>query len=269
MRNKYRRLTVTILAVFAGASILVACTPKIQPVSEFSGSASLVDDAFRTSDGIDLPLRVWLPDAVASDAPLRAVILALHGFTDHSGSFQSPAAYLKRSGIAVYAYDQRGSGGAPHPGVWPGIDAPLGEAQSALRLLRARHPETPLFLMGDSMGGAIAMMVMAEGQEGLVDGAILVSPALVGWRVASAWEAFGLRVAAHVVPWFEVSTDGLDNDLSDNESMLRARITARRCGERCPIAGGDSSLAWIYRSLWLIPISRGLSQTQWYRRLRI
>ena len=76
--------------------------------------------------------------------------------------------------------------------------------------------------MGDSMGGAIAMMVMAEGQEGLVDGAILVSPALVGWRVASAWEAFGLRVAAHVVPWFEVSTDGLDNDLSDNESMLRA-----------------------------------------------
>ena len=220
MRNKYRGLTATILAVFAGAFLLAACTPRVQPVLEFSDPTSLVDDAFRTSDGIELPLRVWSPDAAADDAPLRAVVLALHGFTDHSGSFESPATYLKLRGIAVYAYDQRGSGGAPHPGIWPGIDAVRRDARSALRLLRARHPEMPLFLMGHSMGGAVAMMELAEGPEGLVDGAILVSPALLGWRAVPAWKAFGLRVAAHVAPWIEVST--VDKSISDNEAMLRA-----------------------------------------------
>ena len=222
VRNKYRGLTATILAVFAGAFVLAACTPRVQPVSEFSGPASFVGDALRTSDGIELPMRVWSPDAAASDTPLRAVVLALHGFNDYSGSFQSPAAYLKRRGIAVYAYDQRGYGGAPHRGVWPDTDALRQDAQSALRLLRARHPEMPLLLMGHSMGGAVAMMVLAEGPEGLVDGAILVSPGLLGWRAAPAWKAFALRVGAHVVPWIEVSTDGLDYNISDNEAMLLA-----------------------------------------------
>ena len=116
MRNTDRRLTAAVLAVFAGALLLVACTPRVQLVSEFSGAASFAGDSLHTADGIELPMRVWSSDAAASDAPLRAVVLALHGFNDYSGSFQSPAAYLKRRGIAVYAYDQRGFGGAPHRG---------------------------------------------------------------------------------------------------------------------------------------------------------
>ena len=220
MRSTGRCSKTVHFGVVTVAMLLAACAPKVQPVTVASGSASLSDDALRTSDGIELPLRVWSPDTAASDAPLRAVVLALHGFTDYSGSFESPATYFRRRGIAVYAYDQRGSGGAPYRGIWPGIDAVRRDARSALELLRARHPDTPLFLMGHSMGGAVAMVVLAEAPVGLVDGAILVSPGLLGWRAAPAWKAFVLRVAAHVAPWVEVST--VDNSISDNEAMLRA-----------------------------------------------
>jgi acylglycerol lipase len=73
------------------------------------------DSAFIAADGARLPLRHWLPDG-----PVKAVILALHGFGDYSHGFSMPATRWAARGIATFAYDQRGFGGAPGRGLWAG-----------------------------------------------------------------------------------------------------------------------------------------------------
>src|SRR6266550_3792005 len=69
--------------------------------------ARFTDSGFIAADGVGLPLRKWLPKH-----EVKAVILALHGFNDYSNAFTMPAPLWAERGIASYAYDQRGFGGA-------------------------------------------------------------------------------------------------------------------------------------------------------------
>ena len=110
-------------------------------------------------------MRVW-----SSDAPPRAVVLALHGFNDYSKSFEAPAAAWRKAGIAVYAYDQRGFGAAPHHGLWPGVAAMTGDLAVASRLLRARYPGTPLYLLGESMGASVILAAYGGADRPDADG---------------------------------------------------------------------------------------------------
>ncbi|MEJ0071172.1 MAG: alpha/beta fold hydrolase [Pseudomonadota bacterium] len=69
-----------------------------------------------------------------------------------------PARPGARHGIATYAYDQRGFGGAPDRGRWAGTPQLAADVASAAALLRGRYPGVPLYLLGESMGGAVAIL---------------------------------------------------------------------------------------------------------------
>src|SRR4051812_9200487 len=98
------------------ALLLVAaagCTPALQRSGAVTAPPALTAGALVTPDGEKLPLRAWLPDR-----PPGAVIVALHGFNDYSNAFDAPGRFWAARGIATYAYDQRGFGGAPARGIW-------------------------------------------------------------------------------------------------------------------------------------------------------
>jgi alpha-beta hydrolase superfamily lysophospholipase len=184
--------------------------------------ARLTQDAMIAADGAVLPLRRWLPEGEP-----RAVMLALHGFNDYSNAFALPAPDLTAHGIAVYAYDQRGFGKAPDPGGWAGAAAMSDDAMTALRLLAKRYPKTPLFLLGESMGGAVAMLTVTRPDMHAADapklaGTILVAPAVWARRRMTLLERSALWVASHIVPWLPVNGSGLNIWPSDNVEMLRA-----------------------------------------------
>jgi alpha-beta hydrolase superfamily lysophospholipase len=182
--------------------------------------AHFTDRAFVTADGRLLPLREWLP----RDGP-KAVILALHGFNDYSHAFAAPAAEWVKDGIATYAYDQRGFGAAPARGRWPGSAVLAADAAAASRILRRRYPGVPLYLLGESMGAAVAVVAMT-GAEGNpipdVDGVILVAPAVWGRAVMDFVPRAALWVAVRVMPGLELTGRGLHRMPSDNIAMLRA-----------------------------------------------
>ncbi|MDA1311095.1 MAG: alpha/beta hydrolase, partial [Proteobacteria bacterium] len=86
-------------------------------------------------DGARLPLSRWLPAK-----PARAAVIAVHGFNDHAGAFADLGPALSRAGIAVYAYDQRGFGGAPGRGLWAGPASMGRDLAEVARLVRTAHP---------------------------------------------------------------------------------------------------------------------------------
>jgi alpha-beta hydrolase superfamily lysophospholipase len=201
------------------AAVLGACAPLVRAPGPPINRPLLTDSGFHTADGEILPVKSWKP---AGGEP-KAVIVALHGFNDYSNFFEAPGTFLAERGILTYAYDQRGFGAAPGHGLWPGIKALGDDLGTFAGLVRDRHPGTPLFLLGDSMGGAVILVAAGNGSGGLdVDGAILTAPAVWG-RITMPWyQRLGLWISVHIMPSVTVTGQSLNIKPSDNIEMLRA-----------------------------------------------
>lgn len=208
---------VLLLAGLLLAGLLqAACAPRLAPPGPGATEPLLAAETVVAADGLALPLRSWLPDGEPS-----AVMLALHGFNDYSRAFEEPARYWAKRGIAVYAYDQRGFGEAPHTGLWPGYQALLDDLQAVAGLLAARHPGKPLYLLGESMGAAVIIAAAAEQRPLPAAGLILTAPAVWGRQAMPFYQRWTLWLAERLVPGMTVTGRGLDIQASDNIEMLR------------------------------------------------
>ncbi len=177
-------------------------------------TAALSGDKYVAADGTALPLRVWNAEA----GPPKAVILGLHGWGDYRNAFEDPAAIWAKDGITTYAYDQRGFGGSPTRGRWAGTDALVDDARAMVGLLRQKYPDVPLYLAGESMGGAVAMVAADRGVE--TDGLILLAPA-VRSRASFGPVASGLMsFFVHIIPWMPDGPTSIDYQPTDNPKTL-------------------------------------------------
>jgi alpha-beta hydrolase superfamily lysophospholipase len=199
---------------------LAGCAPGLQPPPAGGRAPTEIGaGTFRAADGTEFPMRSWLPD----DGKPRAIIVALHGFGDYSVAFRSPAAFWAARGIATFAYDQRGFGGSPHVFHWAGAETMADDAKSVVGALRRRYPRTPVYLLGESMGGSVAIVATAESHPAEIDGLILVSPAVWEHNLMGSFERSALWLAGLAAPglWLEPPR-GLGIHPSDNIEMLRA-----------------------------------------------
>lgn len=195
------------------------CAPIIKTPGADRIEPRLDAQAIVTADDERLPLRVWMPP---DGVPLKAVVVAVHGLNDYSHAFEGPGIYLSAKGIGVYAYDQRGFGQGPWPGYWAGGEAMVADFATALRLVAARYPGIPLYAMGESMGGAVAILTMTGDNPPPVAGVILSAPAVWGRDDMTILERGALWLTWHVAPWMTFSGSGLNVRPSDNIEMLRA-----------------------------------------------
>jgi len=229
-------------ALVAPLLLLATCQPTASPEISFagftpprpeagaSGPARFTDGAFIADDGALLPLRKWLPRG-----PVAAVVLALHGFGDYSHAFEMPGRLWAPRGIATYAFDQRGFGGAPGHGVWAGGERLVADAITASRILRQAYPGRPLYLFGESMGGAVAMLAASGERRGDVagpsampvaeaeaDGLILSAPAVWARETMDLLPKLLLFAGVRLFPDMVLTGRGLRILASDNLPMLRA-----------------------------------------------
>jgi alpha-beta hydrolase superfamily lysophospholipase len=192
--------------------------PEPPPLPRFT------DAGFIAADGQVLPLRKWLPTGDRG-REVKAVILALHGFNDYSNAFDGAGEAWARHGIATFAYDQRGFGAAPNRGFWAGRTALAADAATAAQILRRLYPRIPLYLLGESMGGAVAAVAMT-GESGTpvpdVDGIILTAPAVWGRATMGLLPRLALWAGVRLMPGLTLSGRGIEIRPSDNIAMLRA-----------------------------------------------
>jgi len=199
-------------------ALVSACAkPELLDSGPAIGVSSLNDTEYTTADGERLQVSRW-----AASSP-RAVFVAVHGFNEYAGSFQLPGPWFSRQGISVYAYDQRGfgRGDAARLGKWAGGDVMARDLSGFVRLVRRQHPGVPLYVVGTSMGGAVAMKASVD--HGLAaDGLVLVAPAIWGWRSMNPILKSALWVTAHAVPEKTATGSQLEIWPSDNIAWLRA-----------------------------------------------
>jgi alpha-beta hydrolase superfamily lysophospholipase len=200
---------------FGFSLLLVACAPTVIPAGDPIGSVKITQNAFIASDGESLPLQHWGP----VDDP-DAVILGLHGFGDYANAFDEAGTMLASDNIALFAYDQRGFGRTATRPFWSGIQSLVNDAAEMLVTLRLQYPDRPVYLMGDSMGGAVAI-VTAASRPRWMDGVILVAPAVWNRDMMPWYQTAPLSVISHSLPWLPLSGQGLDIWPSDNIEMLR------------------------------------------------
>ena len=168
-------------------------------------------------------------------APLRGVVILLHGLGEHAGRYDALARTLNDWGFVVRGYDQVGHGESGGPrGSLPTDTRMLDDLADIVDSTRARMRRgTPLILLGHSMGGLVAARFVSLGIRP-VDGLVLSSPALDPGL--SGFQKFllaflpilapGLRVANGVKPEF-ISHDPAVVAAFRADRQVHNRISAR------------------------------------------
>jgi alpha-beta hydrolase superfamily lysophospholipase len=141
--------------------------------------------------GVPLCVRRWIPSSP------RAWVVVVHGAGEHGGRYAELAATLGRRGFGVVAHDHRGHGlsGGRRGDVLCFSDY-ADDLACVLASLRDGYPSTPLFLLGHSMGGVVAVQLLLRAPVGLaVTGLLLSSPGFVPVVPIAPWK----RIVAHVL----------------------------------------------------------------------
>jgi len=145
--------------------------------------------------GIDLYAQGWLPETGA-----RAVIVVAHGLAEHGGRYETLAGELVQRDYAVYAVDHRGHGRSSGPRANIDRFAHLVSDFCAFTGRCAReHLNTPVFMLGHSMGGAVAFASALRLQHTL-RGLVLSAPALATDQKLGPLQEMFVRFLSVVAP---------------------------------------------------------------------
>jgi alpha-beta hydrolase superfamily lysophospholipase len=126
-------------------------------------------------------VRLWQPESY------WCTVVCLHGLGFYSGSFSSLGERLKEDGVRTVALDLPGLGSKQSERF--DFERALTESASILRHLKANDRSKPVFVLGESMGGALALQLAARCPD-LVDGVVAAVPP--GKRRKSARSEFEL-----------------------------------------------------------------------------
>ncbi len=153
---------------------------------------------FRDSryEGKQLNTTVFLPE----EGSPKAVIVLLHGLAEHFGRYRRFAECLTKEGFALCGHDHLGHGAAvpeEERGFFReknGWETVCRDGASLVKAMRKDYPDSPIILMGHSMGSFMARTIYLRGLvpiDGLIlsgtgnmSGAIVTGGKLVGKWIA-------------------------------------------------------------------------------------
>ena len=121
------------------------------------------EERVETDSGLNIFVRSWRPDA-----PVRGVVVIVHGFNSHSGEYAWVASQFAGAGLAVYAPDLRGRGKSDGERFFVNRFADwVGDVEEVVSLAKSREPGVPLFMLGHSAGGVVSCIYALEHQSEL------------------------------------------------------------------------------------------------------
>ncbi len=164
---------ISTVLLLSGVVLLAQIAPTSAPASQAKKAAA----KHQIVEGNDrlgrIPAETWKDTSV----PQRAILLCIHGMGLNSSSYEAFAREIAQYGITTYSIDVRGFGKYLDPKGMGLVDfqQSLLDIQEALRDINKDEPNMPVILLGESMGGAIALQAAAI-YPTLVDGLITSVP---------------------------------------------------------------------------------------------
>jgi acylglycerol lipase len=190
--------------------------------------------SFGGSGGLRIHWQAWEPEG-----PRRAAIVLVHGASEHGGRYGHLLDRALPAGYCVHALDHRGHGRSEgRRAVIDRLRRALDDLDAFVDLVRAEHPDGPLFLLGHSMGGAIALSYALEFDPDL-DGLVLSSPAAALGAASPVERALG-KVLSRVAPSLGVlgvDPDAISHDPAEVEAyrtdplVYHGKLPARTVAE--------------------------------------
>lgn len=121
----------------------------------------------------EAPGWVWFDPS----AKFKSILLCVHGLGLHHKAFESFAKRIAPEGIMTIAFDVQGFGTYTEANGLETLSMEdcVNDLKNIFKLLRRDYPDTPIFLLGESMGGALALRIAAESPE-IFDGLICSVP---------------------------------------------------------------------------------------------
>jgi acylglycerol lipase len=188
---------------------------------------------FQGAGGLKIHWQSWQPQGTP-----RATVVIAHGVSEHSDRYAHVAARLTAAGFAVYALDHRGHGDSEGPRAYiDRLDRAVADIDTLVGIARSEQ-EGKLFLLGHSMGGALAVEYAIAHQDRL-DGLVL-SAAATALETASRLELVAGRVLSKVAPRlgvFDIDSAGISRDpevVSEYDAdprVFHGRLPARTVAE--------------------------------------
>lgn len=160
--------------------------------------------------------QAWLPPDRA-----RTVVVIVHGLHEHSARYAHVGTRLAGAGFAVYAADHRGHGRSD--GRRANIERMtliVNDLGSFTRFATERHPGLPMFMVGHSLGGLIALQYATEPGTPL-DGLVLSGP-LVEVTVGSALQRRLAGVLSALAPDLRVAALNAEEKISRDPEVVRS-----------------------------------------------
>lgn len=149
---------------------------------------------FTGLNGHELRERRWLPKGEK-----RGTVILVHGLKDHSARYDHAGSWLAGRGYAVYALDLRGHGESEGERFFVNaFDEYVEDLTVFLDRVRNKESGKSLFLLGHSMGGAVASLFVLRRRPKLA-GLILTAPAL---EPAENVSLFLIRLSAVISRFF-------------------------------------------------------------------
>ncbi|XP_026579097.1 monoglyceride lipase isoform X1 [Pseudonaja textilis] len=167
------------------------------------------------ADGQYLFCRYWKPAA----AP-RGLVFVVHGAGEHCCRYDDLAKMLTGINFFVFAHDHVGHGQSEGDRmVVSDFHVFVRDSLQHIDLMKKDHPGIPVFLLGHSMGGAIAILTACERPNDF-SGMVLISPLVVASPdVATPIKVFAAKVLNFVLP--NLSLGSIDpNVISRNKKEV-------------------------------------------------
>nr|XP_004665177.1 monoglyceride lipase isoform X1 [Jaculus jaculus] len=148
------------------------------------------------ADGQYLFCRYWKPAGTP-----RALVFVSHGAGEHCGRYDELAQMLRGLDLLVFAHDHVGHGQSEGERmVVSDFHVFVRDVLQHVDTIQKEHPRLPVFLLGHSMGGAIAILAAAE-KPTLFSGMVLISPlVLANPESATTFKVLAAKVLNLVLP---------------------------------------------------------------------
>jgi alpha-beta hydrolase superfamily lysophospholipase len=144
--------------------------------------------------GVELFWQAWLPEGEA-----KAVVGISHGVSEHSGRYGHVGERFAAAGYAVYAVDHRGHGRSEGArAMIERTDYVVEDLHGLIAMAAGRHPGLKVFLLGHSMGGAVALAYAIRHQDELAG--LLLSGPLASVEAASPVTRAAATVLSTLTP---------------------------------------------------------------------